>query len=115
MQPCPSVYFVYVKWKYFSVFEVYRIGPHFSIRSKSRRTRWVEYVTRMGNRRGAYRVLVGRPQGKRTFGRLRRRWENSIKVELQEVGWGGMDYTDLAQDRDSRGALLKVLKNLWFP
>ena len=54
---------------------------------KSRRMRWAGHVARMGEGRGAYRVLVGRPEGRRPFGRPRRRWEDNIKMDLQEVGW----------------------------
>ena len=57
------------------------------------------HVARMGERRGVYRVLVGKPEGKRPLGRPRRRWENNIKMDLQEVGCGGMDQIELAQDR----------------
>jgi hypothetical protein len=67
---------------------------------KSRRMRWAGHVTRMGERRSAYRILVGRPEGRRPLGRPRRRWEDNIKMDLQEVGWGGMDWSDMAQDRD---------------
>jgi hypothetical protein len=56
---------------------------------KSRRMRWAGHVARMGEVRGAYRVLVGRPEARRPLGRPRRRWENNIKMDLQEVGWGG--------------------------
>ena len=62
--------------------------------------RWEEHVARMGERRGAYRVLVGKPEGKRPLGRPRRRWEDNIKIDLQEVGCEGMDWIDLAQDGD---------------
>jgi hypothetical protein len=55
---------------------------------KSRRMRWAGHVARMGEGRGAYRILVGRPEGRRLLGRPRRRWENNIKMDLQEVGWG---------------------------
>ena len=67
---------------------------------KSRRMSEDGHVARMGNRKGAYRVLVGKPEGKRRLGRPRRRWEGNIK--LQEVGWrgGSMDWIDVAQDRD---------------
>jgi hypothetical protein len=54
----------------------------------------------MGERRGAYRILVGRPEGRRPLGRPRRRWEGNIKMDIQEVGRGGMDWIDMAQDRD---------------
>ena len=62
--------------------------------------RWAGHVAGMGERRGVYRVLVGKPEGKRSLGRTRRRWEDNIKMDLQEVGFGGMDWIDLAQDRD---------------
>jgi hypothetical protein len=59
---------------------------------KSIRMRWVGHVTRMGEKRGAYRILVGRPEGRRPLGRPRRRWEDGIKMDIQEVGWGhGLD------------------------
>jgi hypothetical protein len=54
----------------------------------------------MGERRGVYRVLVGNPKGKRPLGRTRRRWKNNIKMDLQEVGCGGVDWIELAEDRD---------------
>ena len=63
--------------------------------SKSRRMRWAEHVARMGERRGAYRVLVGKPEGKSPLGRHRLIWEDNRKVDLQEVG-GGVDRIDLA-------------------
>jgi hypothetical protein len=53
-----------------------------------------------GENRNAYRILVVKPRGKRPLGRPRRRWENNIKIDLREKGWGGMDWIDLAQDRD---------------
>jgi hypothetical protein len=67
---------------------------------KLRRMRWARLVARMREGRGAYRILVGRPGGRRPLGRSRRRWENNIKMDLQEVGCRGMDWIDLAQDRD---------------
>ena len=59
---------------------------------KSRRVRWAGRVARMGERRGIYRVLVGKPDGKRPFGRPRHRWEDNIKTDLLEVGCGGLDW-----------------------
>jgi hypothetical protein len=66
---------------------------------KSRRMRWVEHVARMGKGRGAYRVLVGRPEGKRPLGRRRRRWKDNIKMDLGEIGIDGANWIQLAQDR----------------
>jgi hypothetical protein len=77
--------------------------------------RWAGHVARMGEGRGAYRILVGRPEGRRPLGRPRRRWEDNIKMNLQEVGWGGMDWIDLAQDRDRWRALVSALMNLRVP
>jgi hypothetical protein len=82
---------------------------------KSRRLRWAGHVARMVERRGAYRALVGKPEGRRPFGRPRHRWEENIKMDLREVGWGGMDWIDLAQDRDRRRALVNAVMNLRFP
>ena len=62
--------------------------------------RWAGHVARMGEGRGVYRVLVGKPEGKRPLGRPRRRWEDNVKMDLQEVGCGGMDWIRLAQNRD---------------
>jgi hypothetical protein len=63
---------------------------------KSGRMRWVGHVVRMGERTAAYRVLVGKPEGKKPLGKLRHRWEDSLKMDLQEVGCGGMNWNDLA-------------------
>jgi len=68
---------------------------------KSRRVGWDGHVASMGERIGAYKVLVGKPEGRRPLGKPRRRWQDNIKMCLQEVGWGDMDLTDLAQRRKS--------------
>ena len=62
--------------------------------------RWAGHVARMGEGRDVYRVLVGKPEGKRPLGRPRRRWEDNIRMDLREVGCGGVDWMELAQDRD---------------
>jgi hypothetical protein len=69
----------------------------------------------MGERRGAYRVLVGKPEGRRPLERPRRRWEHNIKMDLREVEWGGIDWIDLAQDRDRWKALVYTVMNLRVP
>ena len=78
---------------------------------KSRRMRWAEHVARMGERRGIYRVSVGKYEGKGQLGRHRHRWEDNIKMDLQEVGCGRMDWNELAQDRDRWRALLNTVMN----
>jgi hypothetical protein len=63
---------------------------------KSRRMRWAGHVARMGEKRNTYKILVGKPEGKRPFGRPRRRWVDNIKMDLREVGWDGRDWIDRA-------------------
>ena len=82
---------------------------------KSRRMRWAGRVARMGESRGVYRVLVGKPERHRAFGRPRRRWEDNIKIDLQEVGVGGMDSIELAQDRYRWRTRGNAVMNLWLP
>ncbi|KAJ4446782.1 hypothetical protein ANN_13480 [Periplaneta americana] len=82
---------------------------------KSRRLRWAEHVARMGESRNVYRVLVGRPEGKRPLGRPRRRWEDNIKMDLREVGYDGRDWINLAQDRDQWRAYVRAAMNLRVP
>jgi hypothetical protein len=69
----------------------------------------------MGENMNAYRILVGKPEGKRPLGRPRRRWVNSIKMDLREIGWDGMDWIDLDQDRGQWRALVNTVMNLRFP
>ena len=76
--------------------------------------RWAVYVAHTGERRGVYRVLVGKPEGKRPLGRPRHRWEDNIKMDLQEVGCGGMDWIELAQDGDRGRALVNAVMTFGF-
>jgi hypothetical protein len=69
----------------------------------------------MGEKRNAYRILVGKPEGKRPLGRPRRRREDNIRMDLGEIGWGGMYWIDLAQDRDRWRALVNTVMNLRVP
>jgi transcription termination factor 2 len=82
---------------------------------KSRRMRWAGHVARMGEERGAHRVLVGKPEGNRPLGRSRRRWEDNIKIDFQEVGVGFEDWMESAQDRDRWRALVITVKNFRVP
>jgi hypothetical protein len=82
---------------------------------KLRRMRWAGHVAWMGEKRNAYRLLVGKPEGKRPLGRLRHRWIDNIKMDLLEVGLGGVDWIGLAQDRYRRRALVNLVMNLWVP
>jgi hypothetical protein len=76
--------------------------------------RWAGHVARI-RKRGVYRVLVGKHEGKRPLGRARRRWEVNISLDLHEVGFGGMDWIGLVQDRDRRRALVNAVMNLRVP
>ena len=76
--------------------------------------RWVKHVAGMGKRRGVYRRLVGNPEGKRPLDRPRRRWAYNIKMVLQKIGFGGMDWIEQAQVRDRWRALLTLVMNSGF-
>jgi len=81
---------------------------------KSRRMRWAGHVASMGEGRDVQRVLVGKPEGKTPLGRPRCRWEDNIKMDIQEVGGSG-DWMELAQDRDGWRALVNMVMNLRVP
>jgi hypothetical protein len=77
--------------------------------------RWAGHVARKGKKRNTYRLLVGNPEGKRPLGRPRRRWVDNIKMDLLEIGWGGVDWIGLAQNRDKWRALVNAVMNLRVP
>jgi hypothetical protein len=82
---------------------------------KSRRMRWAGHVAQLGGKRNVYRLLVVKPEGKRPLGRPRCRWVDNIKMNLLEIGWGGVDWIGLAQDRDNWRALVDAVMNLRVP
>jgi hypothetical protein len=82
---------------------------------KPKRMRWAGHVARMGETRNAYRILVGKPEGNKPLGRSRYRWVDNIKIDLREIGWDGMDWIELAQDRDQWRALVNTVMNLRVP
>jgi hypothetical protein len=82
---------------------------------KSRRIRWAGHVARAEEKRNACRTLVREPERKRPLGRPRRRWEYNIKIDVREIEWNGMDWFDVAQNRDQWRALMNTAMNLWVP
>jgi hypothetical protein len=87
-------------------------SPEIIRQIKSRRMRWAGHVARMGEGRNLYRVSVGKPEGKRPLERPRRRWEDGIKMDLREIGWGGVEWIQLAQGRDRWRAVVNAVMNL---
>jgi hypothetical protein len=82
---------------------------------KARRMRWAGHVARMGEMTGAYNISVGRPEGRRPLEKPRRTWEDNIKIDLRETGFGDVDWIRLAQDRDRWPALVNMVMNLRVP
>jgi hypothetical protein len=82
---------------------------------KARRMRWVWHVARMGEKRNAYRLLVGKPEGRRPLARPRCRWLDNIRMDLIEVGWGDVDWIGVAQDKGKWSALVNSVLNLRVP
>jgi hypothetical protein len=105
------------EWKRLHNKELYALysSPNIIRVIKLRRLRWAGHVAHMGERRGAYRALMGKPEGRRPLGRPRCRWEDNSKMDHQEVGCVGRDWIDLAHDRDRWRALVNVVMNLWVP
>jgi hypothetical protein len=82
---------------------------------KLKRIRWARHIARMREKRYTYRLLVGKPEGKRPLGRPKRRWVDNIRMDLGEVGWGDVDWIGLAQDRNRWRALVNSVLNLRVP
>ena len=82
---------------------------------KSRRMRWAGHVARIGEEKGLYSILLGKPEGRRSVGRPRRRWVDNIRMDFQELGCGYMDWIRLVQDRESWRTLVSALMNLRVP
>jgi hypothetical protein len=105
------------EWRRLSNKQLYALysSPDIIRITKSRRLRWAGHVARLRVMRGTYRVLVGKSEGRRPLQRPRRRWQDNIKMDLREVGWGGIDWMNLAQDRDRWRALVNAVMNLLVP
>jgi hypothetical protein len=104
------------EWRKLHNEELHDLYPSPSIiRIIKAKMRWAEHVARMGEKRNAYRLLAGKPEGRRPLGRQRRRWVDNIRMDLVEVGWGHVDWIDLAQDRDRWRALVNLVLELRVP
>jgi hypothetical protein len=105
------------EWRKLHNEELYDLyySPSISRIIKARRMKWVGHVARMGEKRNEYRLLLGNPEGRSPLGRPRRRWLDNIRMDLAEVGWGDVDWTGLAQDRDRWRALINSVSNLRVP
>jgi hypothetical protein len=117
---CFSLFQIYIyiyTWRKLHNKELHDLYSSPSIISvvRSRRMKWAGHVTGMGEKRNAYRLLMGKPEGKRPLGRPRQRWVDNIRMDIVEVGWGDMDWIGLTQDRDRWRALVNSVLSLWFP
>jgi hypothetical protein len=101
-----------IEWK---IYSNTALQPNIIRMIKSRRMRWAGHVARMGEKRNAYGILVGKPEGRRALGRPRSRWVDNIKIDLREIGWNGVDWIDLAEDGDQWRALVNTMMNLRVP
>jgi hypothetical protein len=102
------------EWRKLHSEEFYNLysSPDIIRQVKSRRMRWAGHVARMGEQRKVYKVLVGKPEGRRPLGRPRRRWEYGIRMDLREIGLGDVDWILLSQDRDRWRAVVSAVMNL---
>jgi hypothetical protein len=94
-------------------FHILYSSPNIIKQIKSRRMRWAGHVARMGEEKNVDKVSMGKPEGKRPLGIPRRRWEDVIGMDLREIGWGSVDWIQLAQDRERSRALVNMMMNLW--
>jgi hypothetical protein len=101
------------EWRklYIEEFHILYYSPNIIRQIKSRIMRWAGHMARMGEERNVYRVLMGKPQGRRPLGRPRSRWEDGIRMDLKEIGWRSVHWIQLAQDRD-RWRVLNTVMNL---
>jgi hypothetical protein len=108
-----------VKTYFFLKVCIYFYNLHSSLRRiriiKSRKLSWAGHVARIVKDKNAYRILVGKPEGKRQLGRPRRKWENIIKMDLRNMGWGGVDWIDLAQHKEQWRPLVNMVMNIRVP
>jgi hypothetical protein len=104
-------------WRKLHIKELHNLysSPNIIRMIRSRRMRWAWHVVRIGEAKNAYRILVGKPEGKRPLGRPRRRWVDNIKMDLREIEWDDVDWIELAQDRDQWRALVNTVMNLRIP
>jgi hypothetical protein len=102
------------EWRklYNEEFHILYSSPNIIRQIESRRMRWAGHVARMGEEKNVYRILIGKPEGKRPLGRIRRRWEDGITMDLREIGWGSVDWIQLSQDGDRWRALVNTVMNL---
>ena len=105
------------EWRKFHNDELHALyaSPNIIRSVKARRLRWAGHVARMEQSKNAYRVLVGKPEGKRPLGRPRRRWEDNIEMDLREMGCNPGEWIDLAEDRDQWLAYVRAVMNLRVP
>jgi hypothetical protein len=106
--------YLFIEWRKLHNEELHdQCSSHNIVRViKSRKMRWAGHVARIGEEKGVYRVLVGKPEGKRPMGISRCRWEDNIRMDLQDVGCGVMDWIELAQDRGRWRAIVNAVINL---
>jgi hypothetical protein len=103
------------EWRKLHSVELHNLysSPDIIRQVKSRRMRWAGHVAHVGEERKVYKVLVGKPKGRRPLGRPSHRWEDGVRMDLREIGLGCVDWIRLAQDRDQWRAVVSAVMNLW--